>query len=219
MLASSSGYVESARAFLALLTRYPHADDRIAILNQFARDVSDERYPEFIKVLKVIGASDDEAAKRLTAETLAEAMRRGDPPSGSLTAWGISMEWAAAQTQLASPFFQSAPRRYFDPIEYLCAWHSQSTNRVPPLSDEAFRETLMALIRLFNTAPAAARTYQTKLSADVVNRPAGTFFEATRARITAIVEAWAQGLPPEQIALHCLKTDARLISAYGMTFR
>jgi hypothetical protein len=199
MLRSDPDLLGSARALLHALARTPDADVRVAVLNRVAKRLGNEWYPAFIKLACIVGESDDEDAKRLLADTLAHAMKKGDLPSGSLTSWGASGNWVTAPTGVPGSFFRSAPRRNLGPIEYLSSWHSQSTNR-PPLTDDVYRTSLIGLLRLFSASPAAARAYQSKLQADSVNELEGTFTAVTRTRLAAIAELWTQGLPHADLA-------------------
>jgi hypothetical protein len=206
MLRAQPDLLGSARALLDALTRNPSADTRAAILNRVARRLGDEWYPVFIKIACVIGESEDDAAKRVLADSLAYAMKKGDLPSGSLTSWGSSGDWMSAPTGVPQSFFRAAPRRSLGPIEYLSSWHSQSTNRAP-LSDDVYRTSLASLLQLFNASPAAARVYQVKLLADSVNELEGTFTAVTRARLSTIASLWSKGVAPTEIAWRVVQVD------------
>jgi hypothetical protein len=199
VLRSNPDLLGSAQALVEALARHPQLDVRASILNRVARHLGDEWYPIFIKIVCVIGDSDDDAAKKLLADSLAYAMKKGELPCGSLTSWGVSENWLPAPSGLGQSFFDSAPRRSLGPIEYLSSWHSQSTNRAP-LSDDVYRMSLVSLLLLFNASPAAARVYQIKLRSDPVNDLEGTFTAVTRARLAMIAELWAQGVPASDIA-------------------
>jgi hypothetical protein len=182
----------SARALIHSLARCPDDDARVAVLKRVAKRLGDANYPVFIKVLTVVGESDDTAAKRLLADTLVSALLRGDLPSGSLTGWGSAGAWAdgAAGALPASSFLRSPPRRLFDPIEYLTAWYSQTTDRVR-LRPDLYAATLAALMSLFEGSGGGARAYGAKLADDAANQPEGTFAEITRARLFEIARAWS----------------------------
>ena len=193
--------LSAARALVHSLAASADAELRVAILKRVARRLGDANYPVFIKLLTVVGDSDDRAAKRLLADTLAFAMMRGDVPSGSLTGWGSAGSWAgtASGALPASSFLRVVPRRQFDPIEYLTAWFSQSTDRVR-LRPEVYASALAALVKLFDAHPAGARSYQSKLRADAAHQPEGTFAEATRTRLFEIACDWERGADAGAIA-------------------
>lgn len=206
MVRSNPDLLGSARALVEALARYASSDMRASILNRVARHLGDEWYPVFIKIACVIGESQDEAAKRLVADSLAYAMKKGDLPSGSLTSWGVSGNWMAAPSGVPQSYFRAAPRRSLGPIEYLSSWHSQSTNRAP-LSDDVYRTSLASLLHLFNASPAAARIYQIKLQSDSMHEIEGTFTAITRARLAMIAELWAAAARPEEIAWQVVQLD------------
>ena len=206
MVRSNPDLLGGAQALLDALAQQPSADLRSAVLNRVARQLGDEWYPAFIKIACVIGESEDEPAKRLLADSLSHAMKKGNLPSGSLTSWGVSGDWIPAPAGVPQSFFRAAPRRSLGPIEYLSSWHSQSTNRAP-LSDDVYRTSLASLLELFNASPAAARVYQTKLQADSVNELEGTFTSITRARLSTISSLWSQGVPPSEIAWKVVQID------------
>jgi len=193
--------LSAARALMHSLAACGDVELRVAVLKRVARCLGDANYPVFIKLLTVVGDSDDRMAKRLLADTLAFAMMRGDVPSGSLTGWGSAGSWAASASGAlpASSFLRVVPRRQFDPIEYLTAWFSQSTDRVR-LRREIYECALTALVKLFDVHPAGARSYQSKLKADAANQPEGTFAEATRMRLFEIASDWERGAEPGAIA-------------------
>jgi len=209
MLRSNPDLLGSAQTLLDALNCQSSADLRAAVLNRVAKQLGDEWYPAFIKIACVIGESDDESAKRLLADSLAHAMKKGDLPSGSLTSWGVSGDWIPTPAGVPRSFFRSAPRRSLGPIEYLSSWHSQSTNRAP-LSDDVYRTSLTGLLRLFNASPAAARVYQIKLQADSVNELEGTFTAITRARLSTISSLWSEGVQPAEIAWRVVQIDQGL---------
>jgi hypothetical protein len=209
MLRPDPDLLGSARALLQALANNPAPEARASILNRVAKRLGDEWYPAFIKIACVIGESDDEPAKRLLADTLAYAMKKGDLPSGSLTSWGVSVDWPANNLAASLPgsFFRAAPRRNLGPIEYLSSWHSQSTNRTP-LSDDVYRTALTSLLQLFNASPAAAGVYQSKLQTDSVIGLEGTYTTITRQRLATIAALWAEAVSPEEIAWRVVQLGA-----------
>jgi len=187
----------AARALLHSLAACPTEELRVAVLKRVAKRLGDANYPVFVKLLAVVGESDDAPAKRLLAETLVCALTRGDMPTGSLTGWGSAGSWAASTSAAlpASSFLRAVPRRQFDPVEYLTTWFGQSTDRVR-LRPDLYRSALHALVALFDAHPAGARLYQSKLRADAANQPEGTFAQATRERLMEIARDWAAGYLP-----------------------
>ena len=183
----------AARRLALGLARCEAVELRIALLKRIMRLLGDNHYPVFVKILATIGQSDDPHAKRMMAETLAWAMQRNDLPSGSLTGWGSAAPWLGQSASFsAGSLLRAAPRRNFDPIAYLTAWYSQTTDR-PRLSAAAYGPTLAALIDLFQAHPPAARAYRAKLSSDISHLPEGTFSEATRTRLLELVRDWELG--------------------------
>lgn len=190
--------VEAARSLLQLLRAAATPDDRVAIVNRVAHRIGDHLFPAFIKLIVTVGESRDAEAQRLLAETFADAIHRGDVPSGTLSSWGIPAAWAPHPSLANTASFGGATRRNLDPIEFLTAWHSQVTDR-PALRDAIFARALLALLRVFSSVPKAATLFQMKLRSDCVNQPAGTFTDVTRARLTALADAWANAAPIEAI--------------------
>lgn len=205
-------FVGATQALLAALDQEPDANERVSLLNRVARNFGDDWFAAFVKVLCIVGQSRDQRAKELLADALCTAIQKGDMPSGFLTPWGIPSSMLVLSPTATTSFFQRAARRSLDPIEYLCAWYSQATH-LTPLGDMIFRESLTALLALFNALPQAAAAYQAKLASDALNHPEGTFTEATRSRLLAIAEEWRHGLDPQTIAANMLRFDRGPIRA------
>jgi len=203
--------VQCAKSLLIQLAGLRAFEQRVRLLERLNKRLGDDQYPAFIKILSVVGESEDLAAKRLMADTLAYAMQQGVLPSGTLTSWGIPSSWAAVAPAAVS-FFRLVPRRSLDPIEYLCAWYCQGTDR-QPLRDEIYQAILTSLLRLFNASRDAAQTYRAKMMSDIETHPEGTFTEGTRSQIAALVQEWASNSDPQAIACCMVRPRGNSLSA------
>lgn len=211
---------EDLRTAAARLVRLlgAHADDeyRLTVLRRVARQLGEERYPVFLRLLTVVAQSDDEAAKTLLADGFAAALRRMDLPGGALSSWGATqLPTSGAEpgtldiNALSGGFFGNAPRRLLGPVEYLTVWHLQRTQRVV-LGADSYRETLAQLVALFNHSEQARRLYPQKLAADALNQLEGAYTRVTRDSLAAIAAAWQADKPPEEVA------QAALVAGQGM---
>lgn len=194
---------QAADRLVSALLAHDNAEYRLAVLKRLVRQLGEERYPTFIRLLGVIAESDDVRAQTLVADTFGAALRRTDLPGGALSSWGATQ--LPDSTQPLSPsafsgqFFGSAPKRLLGPVEYLVVWHLQRTQRAV-LGDEAFRTTLARLIALFNRSEDARVLYPQKLSADAQNELEGAYTRVTRETLATIAADWKAGRPPEEIA-------------------
>jgi hypothetical protein len=173
----------------------------LAVLKRLCRQFGEHGYPGFIKLLLIVSQSTHLRAQTRLADALALGLRRGDGPSGVLTTWGATRFWASCPS--ASEAFAAAepaiiPKRQFDPIEYLSVWFGQRTHR-SPLGEDAYRESLLGLLLLFDHSAEARQWYPLKIEADLAGVE-GTFTQQTRQRLGALVEAWRQGQPAATIA-------------------
>jgi hypothetical protein len=196
---ADANFLAATRKLVGTLAALESETARVDFLHALAERLGDAWYAAFIKLLTVVGESDDPPAKQLIVDTLAYAMQRGDAPSGSLSSWGIPYEMLSRAAELGASFFRSAPRRNLDPIEYITAWYCQSTY-LAKLPEKVYRDTLVILLELFDVSHEAARVYRSKLSSDAVNQPDGIFTQATRTRLMAIAAGWEAGLPHQEIA-------------------
>jgi hypothetical protein len=200
---SPPSFVLAAQQLLHALAQSTDADYRHAVLKRLVRKLGESGYPRFLKLLMVVAQSQDERAKRLLSETLAISLRKMDVPSGEMTSWGASslgLDGAAmSASTLADGLSYAAPRRLFAPIEYLCVWFGQGTQR-RRLSAAAFQNALTLLIKLLNCNQSAATLYQNKLDAEARSELEGAFTRVTRERLVQIAELWRQGARPEDIA-------------------
>ncbi len=191
--------LHAARELIVAIHKADSPQQRHRLLQQVASLLSDENFPALIKLFVIVGESDDIFAKKSLAHALADTLVRGDIPSAPLAAWGSASLGKAA---LARGF--SAGAR-LDPLEYLCAWYSQSTGNIshddhPTLSPESFSRALEALIAVFAGQADFAQRYRDKLSADLENSQDGAMNAATQKLLKQIADDWQQGASPRSIA-------------------
>lgn len=181
-----------------------HATDepmRLAVLKRVARGNGELAFPCFLKILLIIAESNNEAGKRIIADTIAQGLRSMDLPTGNLTAWGASHLW---QPGLGESFLAktlaTSPTRRLGPVEYLTVWYCQKTQR-PYLSTEGYQYSLAGLIGMINLNSEASELYPRKILNDISSAHEGAYTRSTRARLKNLSGAWLQGMPPEAIAL------------------
>jgi hypothetical protein len=145
--------------------------------HRFLRQVNDQfgdsQFPALLKLFCIVGESDDDAAKRLLARGFNAALERGDLMSSFLPAWGrsdLSHSIPASSGSSARPTTRAQSR--LDPIQYLCAWHSQRTS-FTPLSAAVFRKSLESMLRVFLSDPPCVANYRQKLTDDLTSLPEG----------------------------------------------
>lgn len=192
----------AAARLVALLGAHQDDEYRLTVLRRLARQLGEERYPLFLRLLTVVAESEDEAAKRLLADTFGTALRRMDLPGGALSSWGATRLPDAGTLDvnaLSGGFFGASPRRLLGPVEYLTVWHLQRTQRMV-LGADSYRATLALLVDLFNHGEEARRLYPQKLAADAANQLEGAYTRVTRDSLAAIAGAWQAGKPPEEVA-------------------
>jgi len=80
----------AAARLVALLGAHDDDEYRLTVLRRLARRLGEDRYPLFLRMLTVVAESEDEAAKRLLADTFGAALRRMDLPGGALSSWGAT---------------------------------------------------------------------------------------------------------------------------------
>ena len=210
--ASSSPSPEALRTaaerLVATLAAHDDAEYRSTVLRRLARQLGEDDYPTFLRLLGIVAESDDEPAKRLLADAFGAALRRMDMPGGSLTSWGggrLPEPSLALAMGVAAPPAGRTPRRLFGPVEYLTAWHLQQTQR-PALDADTYRRTLALLVDLFNHSQDARLLYPQRLAADAENELEGAYTRATRRSLAAIARAWRSGLAPESVARAALES-------------
>ena len=186
--------LESARRLAAALQALQGRGQAAALLTRLAADLGPGCYPLLLKLFCIVGESRDHAARRQLALALGDLLRAGALPAGPLNGWG-----EADAPAFARSLFGAASRRKLDPIAYLCAWFSQTTDR--PLLDAAgFRQTLIPLLQVLDADPQTASLYRAKLLNDAATLPEGSISQPTRDRLRQLAQAWAGGQTPQQIA-------------------
>ena len=182
---SEPRWVQAAQALVDGCIDLPADEDRVALLAAVCEGLGDELYPAFLRVLWTIGQHGDHAACAAVARALVHALRTGRLPSGRRSAFGASGALAQAQTAYGRT-------RSLGPLEYLCAWHSQ-TEPVLALSSEQFHIAARALMDLIAASREARLLYCEKLLADVDDPLPGALSRHTREALRALAKAWAAG--------------------------
>ena len=196
----------AAARLVALLAAHEDDEYRMTVLRRLARRLGEDRYPLFLRLLTVVAESEDEAAKRLLADTFGTALRRMDLPGGALSSWGATRlpETRTLDVNaLSGGFFGASPRRLLGPVEYLTVWHLQRTQR-QLLGADSYRAALALLVDLFNHGDEARRLYPQKLAADAANELEGAYTRVTRDSLAAIAGAWQAGKSPPDVAAAAL---------------
>jgi len=183
-LLSEPRWAPAAQALVDGCIDLPADEDRVALLAAVCEGLGDELYPAFLRVLWTIGQHGDHAACAAVASALVHALRTGRLPSGRRSAWGAN----------APPLPQAAygRTRSLGPLEYLCAWHTQS-DPVRALSSAQFHTAARSLMDLISTSPEARLLYCEKLLADVDDPIGGALTRQTREALRALATAWAGG--------------------------
>lgn len=171
--------LETTRRLVSALRQEPSDERRLALAKRVVRQLGDEAYPVFLKMLLVVAESDDADAKQALADLLATAAQRMDLPSGPLGAWG-SRRSAASRGRLLGP------------IEYLTTWYCQQTPR-PMLDERLYADALGKLLALFDLNAGLRKLYAAKLDADAGNELEGTYTRDTRDTLRRIAQRWAAG--------------------------
>ena len=125
--------LESARRLAAALPALQGRGQAAALLTRLAADLGPGCYPLLLKLFCIVGESRDLAARRQLALALGDLLRAGALPAGPLNGWG-----EADAPAFARSLFGAASRRKLDPIAYLCAWFSQTTDRPLRVEFERF---------------------------------------------------------------------------------
>jgi hypothetical protein len=192
--------LQAARELIVAIHRAGTPQLRHRLLQQIASLLSDENFPALIKLFLIVGESDDAFAKKSLAEALADTLLRGDIPSASLTTWGS----AAVGLTVQARGFSAGSR--LDPLQYLCAWYCQSTDRTAgaatssTLSAGTFSRAVEALLSVFVDHSEAAQRYREKIRIDLQNSQEGALTETTRKLLGQIVDDWQQGVAARMIA-------------------
>lgn len=198
---------EAAARLAQSLRQAQDHEQRLALLKQLARRCGDnpqlQGYPAFLKLLLIIGESDELDARHLVADAFVLGLRRLDLPSGSLTSWGAGAFSTSLQSasiaQLSGGYQMPAPTRQLGPVEYLTVWFCQRTQR-PFLDERSFRRSLQGLVRLFDVQPELRQLYPLKIHADASGGFDGAYTRVTRERLLALAGAWQRGESAAAIA-------------------
>ena len=177
-------WAQGARALVEGCIDLPNAEDRVALLAAVCQGLGDDLYPAFLRVLSIIGERGDHAARAAVADALVHALRTGRLPSGRRSAWG-----ASAPAHDPGPYGRM---RSLGPLEYLCAWHTQSEPE-RALGSEQFLGAARTLMDLIATSPEARGLYCEKLLADVDDPISGALTRQTRHALRALASAWSAG--------------------------
>ena len=193
----------AAAQLIAALREAREPELQLGVLKRVARRFGDQGYPAFVKLLLVVADSDDTAAKRVLADTLALGLRRTDLPGGQLTSWGATQFWETRQPlpagRLPGNALGSAPRRTLGPIEYLTVWHCQRTQR-PYLGEDRYRGALTALVGLIGHSEEARALYPQRIESEVGSGLEGAYTRLTRERLATLAASWKQSSDPAAIA-------------------
>lgn len=173
---------------------------RLALAKRIVRQLGDEAYPVFLKMLLIVAESEDPDAKQCVADLLAAAAQRMDLPSGQLSAWGSSSRNAGEDAIAVSATSGSMNRRrLLGPIEYLTVWYCQQTQR-PMLDRNLYADSLRKLLALFELSPPLRAFYASKLDAEVGIELEGTYTCDTRRILGRIAECWQRpDSTPEEV--------------------
>jgi hypothetical protein len=189
--------LETTRRLVAALQREVSVELRLALAKRVVRQLGDEAYPVFLKMLLIVAESEDAGAKQCVADLLAAAAQRMDLPSGPLSGWGSSLRSAADDAP--SPAGSMNRRRLLGPIEYLTVWYCQQTQR-PMLDQALYADAMRKLLALFELNPQLRAFYASKLSAEVGTELEGTYTCDTRDILGRLAQRWQQAdSTPEDI--------------------
>lgn len=194
-------WLAAARDLIATLRVQPASAGQVALLAEVAEHFTGNSYPLFLKLLCVVGASNDPGAKFILAETCHAALRNGRLPGGTLSSWGIEHPWQASPPLVQGgllPTVLRVPQQHLMPIEYLVVWHAQSAGR-KPLGEAALRRALSELLHLFSASPGMACQTREHLRAASDGGTAGKFSARVRSYLGEIADRWAAGEAPEAV--------------------
>lgn len=193
---------EAAARLVAGLRAESSPELHAALLARLAARLdAEDRYPLFLKLLWMVGTSDDLGARIALAQALAAALERMALPTGCLTSWGAGRLWptldAGGAQALHVGWSERAPTRRLGPIEYLFAWSGQTTQRAR-LAQPLFESTLDGVLRLVDADADARARYLAHLSRLAGEAGDGALSGATRRRLGALIAAWARDEPRAQ---------------------
>ncbi len=187
--AQNPNWHAAAQELINQFAELPDIDDRVTLLEKMCERLDGNLYPGFLQILYVIEQHAETTCKRDFVQTVSYGLSTGRLPSGKLPAFGSSQK-------NANPYGQS---RLLGPLEFLCAWYSQSTH-LPDLAEDKFSQLCASLVRLFSTEPEAAELYRSKLQSDVLNPVVGSLSSRGKEGVKSLIISWQQPLTPEQIS-------------------
>lgn len=197
--------LESTRRLIGALQQENAGERRLTLAKRIVRQLGDEAYPVFLKMLLIVAESEDSAAKQVVVDLLASAAQRMDLPSGQLSSWGSSSRSDGGEP--ASGRGSMNRRRLLGPIEYLTVWYCQQTQR-PMLEEHLYADALGKLLTLFELSPPLRKLYTVKLDADAGNELEGTYTRDTRDTLSRIARHWRKpDSTPDQVVRAALRGD------------
>lgn len=189
--------LETTRRLVSALQQEPSIELRLALAKRIVRQLGDDAYPVFLKMLLIVAESEDTSAKQCVADLLAAAAQRMDLPSGQLSAWGSSYGSTAEDATYSAGSMNR--RRLLGPIEYLTVWYCQQTQR-PMLDQTLYADAIGKLLSLFELNPQLRALYAGKLGAEVGTELEGTYNRDTRNVLSRLAQRWQQaGATPEEV--------------------
>ena len=198
--------LETTRRLVAALQQETSVELRLALAKRVVRQLGDEAYPVFLKMLLIVAESEDTAAKQCVADLLAAAAQRMDLPSGPLSGWGSS--WCSATDESPCPAGAMNRRRLLGPIEYLTVWYCQQTQR-PMLDPALYADAMRKLLALFELNPQLRAFYASKLGAEVGTELEGTYTRDTRDILGRLAQRWRQAdSTPEEVVQAVMRGNA-----------
>lgn len=201
--------LETTRRLVGALQQESSMELRLALAKRVVRQLGDEAYPVFLKMLLIVAESEDAAAKQCVADLLAAAAQRMDLPSGQLSAWGCSSR--SPEDAAYAPSSMNR-RRLLGPIEYLTVWYCQQTQR-PMLDKVLYADAMRKLLALFELNPQLRAVYAGKLGADVGTELEGTYTRDTRDILSRLAQSWQQtDSTPEDVVQSVIRGTAPIAS-------
>jgi hypothetical protein len=197
--------LETTRRLVHAFQQESSMELRLALAKRIVRQLGDDAYPVFLKMLLIVAESEDPAAKQCVADLLAAAAQRMDLPSGPLSAWGSSHRSGDGAAYTAGSMNR---RRLLGPIEYLTVWYCQQTQR-PMLDKALYADAMRKLLSLFELNPQLRTFYASKLSAEVGTELEGTYTCDTRAILGRLAQSWQHGgRTPEEVVQAAIRGTA-----------
>ncbi|RUL70874.1 hypothetical protein [Dyella choica] len=202
--------LETTRRLVGALQQESSMELRLALAKRLVRQLGDEAYPIFLKMLLIIAESEDAAAKQCVADLLAAAAQRMDLPSGQLSAWGSSCRSTAEDTPCCTQGSMNR-RRLLGPIEYLTVWYCQQTQR-QMLELALYTDAMRKLLTLFELNPQLRMFYASKLGADAGTELEGTYTRDTRDILVRLAQRWQQAdSTPEEVVQAAIRSTAPVV--------